>query len=1036
MSDPISKQNLTQSLSALEKLSFTQKQGFQVSWQQKLKEIHQEKFDQFDVSPLSIQKIYDGFDTFDTLCSLNPQNETTTNRHLFISQDLKLYLQTSDLGASSLHPLHHSIFDLWDSQSLTQSDAFLLPFLKPYLRSDENGYLELSAEIAILDCLIREIITRKKLIFLSEANPSTPNVAGNVIQSLKFEEEELHFRLQLEINSDKIWKIWGDFVTENNNTALFDLWSVKSIFNSFILTSTSFKGDSEETSYRTQKLQNNNKIYLLNENSDKLMSLARFLLTQGSLLILERELSEFFYLFYNYCGDCLLQLPYNVSVEQAPVVPQNILYLKLASPSIQSLQRVQAQCWFRYDKYEMPAQIHRSDKRKNCLKHKQVFDNTNQKYQLFLTTPDELTEEQWLHDFQSLSGVDFNSKKKVFELDLNNLHFIISLQLELGIEVWAENLKMKLLNQLKTNIHSLSDGGFLLEFYDSESKTTIESWQLIHILKKKSAFIKLDDGSLGVLPQKWIADLSRWLHNLSEGGELSSSQLLNFIKSEEDFSFDLQGDEHFESFSIEVRKFFESSTLRPQEPSSQFCGQLFDFQKHGLGWLLFLDQFYLGGLLADDMGLGKSIQVLAFLDKLKNAQSKSTKESSQPSLLIVPKSVLMQWQQSANKFTPHLKVRLLKPKELILKVKSREFQFYHDDLLITTYGVLRRYANLFNQFSFERLILDEAQIIKNEKSQVSLAAKSIKTKKRLALSGTPIENHIGDFYSLFEFLNPGMLSRQFLNLTSEGEIKKSLSKLKPLILHRKKETLLTKLPGKFEKTIPLPLKKEQAEIYNRVKKHFSNKLKELDQNNDFENYKFLFLEGLLRLRQICCDPNVLFSTDETTLTLNSTKTEYLLDELKKLQTTSCKVLVFSQFTSYLKLIRKELDKAEISYLYLDGQTEDRQSLVNEFQNNPEPKIFLMGLKAGGLGLNLTSANYCYILDPWWNPATENQAIDRIYRIGQTKDVYVYRLLAQGTIEEKIQELHKLKSEQAQLLQISENEFLNSLSHDDFKNIFN
>jgi SNF2 family DNA or RNA helicase len=391
---------------------------------------------------------------------------------------------------------------------------------------------------------------------------------------------------------------------------------------------------------------------------------------------------------------------------------------------------------------------------------------------------------------------------------------------------------------------------------------------------------------------------------------------------------------------------------------------------------------------------------------------------------------LAQWEDSVKKFVPKLKVQILKPRDL-----QNENKIFDSDLLITSYGVLRRYIQYLQKIHFERIILDEAQIIKNEKSMVSIAAKSMSCNKRLALSGTPIENHVADFFSLFQFLNPGILPISLLSLENKDELKRTFDKIKPLVLHRKKEDVLVDLPQKTDEIVLLSLKEEQRELYDKIKNYYSSKINSINELNQFNEYKIFFLEGLLRLRQICCDPRIIYSAQDTTQKLDSCKTEFLLKELVNLNNSDNKVIVFSQFTSFLKIIKTQLEELGIPFVYLDGQTKNRKELIDDFQSSSILKIFLIGLKSGGLGLNLTAANYCYLLDPWWNPAVEAQAIDRIYRIGQVRNIFVKRLIAKDTLEDKMRDLQKLKLDQSQFLETSDKEFLNSLSLQDFKNLF-
>lgn len=1064
-------------LSAFERLSFTQKQNFNVTWQTKLDEIVQEA--QLLLPGSLSSKLSEGFKAYDEIKDSEEMPVSASSfRELFFSPHLELcYIdknrevqvtsaKTSSTSlscsstahatsSSALTPiaLPSSALDPWDASLYKASDTFLIQLVQNYLIKDEHSYLKIDTDPLTLDFLLQELMDRNKLIlFKSAIKKSSDEVSNNKItveapQPSCFITKEttlLEFRLKIEEQSGEnlnandpkpfSWKVWGEFVTSKEShhdvmasdiESLIDLWDIQKSYHSLVLTQS-------------------NKIYELKEPNTSVTALVNRLLKQGPLEIPRHELAHFFSKIFNELGNIAYSLAPNIQLIQKTLTPQNILYLKTeGSATIQnpSTYPLQGQIWFRYHKLEVPAQCHQSDQRISVLSHEQSIDPETGTHTLLLEIPDEEVESTSKQQVQELRGVSFDFKRNIFKLDFFYLHDTIASLLETNWEVWAENLKIKLFDQFQCQIRSLTSG-FLVEFEDPLTKRRIECWQLIHILKRKSAFIKLDDGTLGVLPQSWIAELQRLYQGYTEEGFFASSAIFNLMDLEETASFALSGDQAYHKMVQDLRQSMSQNDIQFIEPSPHFQGQLLEHQKQGLAWLVLLDKYYLGGLLADEMGLGKSVHVLAFLDYLKEKrrQDKIEKNSESitplTSLLIAPKSIITQWQDGALSFTPALKVKILKPKELLeAQRESNDQELFLADLVITSYGVARRYHHILKKFHFERIILDEAQVIKNEKSQVSQIVKSFRSSKRLALTGTPIENHIGDFISLLEFLNPGLFPYRVITSSVEEELKSFFQKIKPLILRRKKDDILVNLPKKTEETIVLPLTDSQSEIYLELKRYYTKKLQEPSMQYNFDSQKFYFLEGLLRLRQICCHPQTIFTSHETSLPLNSSKFDFILKKLRQINASEDKVLVFSQFTSFLKLIKTQLESESIPFAYLDGQTEDRKALIDDFQVNPMRKIFLIGLKAGGLGLNLTAANYCFILDPWWNPAVENQAIDRIHRIGQTRDVFVYRLIAQNTIEEKITKLHQMKSKQADFLDFSEKDFLQSLSIDDFKNLF-
>ncbi|PWU21491.1 MAG: hypothetical protein C5B49_02580 [Bdellovibrio sp.] len=352
-----------------------------------------------------------------------------------------------------------------------------------------------------------------------------------------------------------------------------------------------------------------------------------------------------------------------------------------------------------------------------------------------------------------------------------------------------------------------------------------------------------------------------------------------------------------------------------------------------------------------------------------------------------------------------------------------------------TYGVIRRYISVLTPWLFRRVILDEAQLIKNENSKLTQAVKRLQAAHRLALTGTPIENHFDDLFSIFDFINPGLLRRSDFQICEDEKMRLQLKKIRPLILRRRKKDVLKNLPEKREETLSLPLAPEQARIYSQIQSYYVEQLQGTNSEEEFNEHRLFFLEGLLRLRQVCCHPRILYKPDDMPGSLDSCKMQYFLPDLKKnLRASTSKILVFSQFVTFLKIIRRELEDENVPFAYLDGQVQDRQEIIDEFQTRSSVRVFRLGLRVGGLGLNLTAANLCYLMDPWWNPAVESQATDRMHRIGQTKEVRVVRLITRGTVEEKMMELQRLKSSYAEFVSDTEADFLKNLTREDFADL--
>ncbi|MEM7516500.1 MAG: DEAD/DEAH box helicase, partial [Planctomycetota bacterium] len=455
----------------------------------------------------------------------------------------------------------------------------------------------------------------------------------------------------------------------------------------------------------------------------------------------------------------------------------------------------------------------------------------------------------------------------------------------------------------------------------------------------------------------------------------------------------------------------------------------------------------LGGCLADDMGLGKTVQVLAMLEVRRHEAMERQERGEggeeaehRPSLVVAPKSLVFNWRQEANRFAPHL--RVLEYTGLGRRQFRGEFDQY--DLLITTYGTLRRDAVVLKDAFFDYVILDEAQAIKNPKSQAAKAAKLLLGRHRLALTGTPIENHLGDLWSLFDFLVPGMLgklrgyeklvkaTRTSGDESGENEALMRLSRaLRPFFLRRTKDEVLDDLPSKSEQTIHCELSKEERAEYATLRDHFRTELLGRAEEEGMGNLKIHVLEALLRLRQAACHPGLM---DKTRADESSSKVQTLIDMLDERLESESKVLVFSQFTSLLSIVRAKLDERDVSYAYLDGSTRKREEVVERFQTDEDCRVFLISLKAGGHGLNLTAADYVFILDPWWNPAAEAQAIDRAHRIGQTRPVFAYRFIAKDTVEEKIAELQESKRRLADALLGDGRWNLRDLSREDLEHL--
>jgi hypothetical protein len=552
--------------------------------------------------------------------------------------------------------------------------------------------------------------------------------------------------------------------------------------------------------------------------------------------------------------------------------------------------------------------------------------------------------------------------------------------------------------------------------------------QLLAALKRGETMVTLGDGSYGLLPEEWL----RRFGPVAAMGEAEGDHIR--FRSNQGGVLDallatqpaVDCDEAFRRVRLELARF---QSIRAAPQPAGFQGRLRDYQREGLGWMHFLRQFSFGGCLADDMGVGKTAQVLALLETRRELRAEGQIDA--PSLVVVPKSLIFNWKQEVERFTP--KIRVL---DYTGMARNKD-DLSRYDLILTTYGTLRRDAVRFKDQVFDYVILDEAQAVKNARTESAKAVRLLRGNHRLALSGTPVENHLGELWALLDFLNPGMLGASGvfqlaggpMRNPSEDARKLLAHALRPFLLRRTKEQVATELPPKIEQTIYCEMEPRQRTLYNELREHYRKSLLPKIHTDGIAKSKIQVLEALLRLRQAACHPGLI---DRKRAQDPSAKLDVLMDQLRAVLEEGHKALVFSQFTSLLGILRGALQKDGIEHEYLDGKTDDRQARVERFQNDPECPLFLISLKAGGVGLNLTAADYVFILDPWWNPAVEAQAIDRTHRIGQLRQVFAYRLITRDTVEEKVLELQQTKRGLADAILGAENSLIRDLRREDIE----
>ncbi|KAA5546553.1 DEAD/DEAH box helicase [Adhaeribacter rhizoryzae] len=546
-----------------------------------------------------------------------------------------------------------------------------------------------------------------------------------------------------------------------------------------------------------------------------------------------------------------------------------------------------------------------------------------------------------------------------------------------------------------------------------------------YILNRKNEY-KLPNGQIAIIPEEWFTQYIE-LFAFSDGDDTE----LTLRKHHMALVNELQnGNLAVVTMSRKLEKLREFETIEDKPMPVGFKGELRPYQKAGYNWLHFVKDYKFGGCLADDMGLGKTVQTLAMLQFQKENGAQSA------SLLVMPTSLIYNWANEAQRFTPGLRI-------LNYTGTYREktvSQFKHYDLILTSYGIVRLDKELLKGYLFDYIILDESQSIKNPSSNTSLAVRELKSKHKLILTGTPVENSTMDLWSQMSFINPGLLGNQsffkeeFLKPIEkekdEVKTKKLHSLIKPFILRRHKSQVAKELPEKIEQLTYCKMTEEQEKAYEETKSFYRNKILKGLEEQGMVNTQFMLLQGLMKLRQIANHPRLA----DTAYEGESGKMKEILRMIRNVVGKGHKVLVFSQFVKHLDIVRAALDERHITYTYLDGNTKNRQQQVDRFQTDESIRVFLISLKAGGVGLNLTAADYVFILDPWWNPAIEAQAVDRAHRIGQQNTVFTYKFISKDTVEEKILALQNKKLQLVTDLISTDESVIKNLTKADIENL--
>jgi len=564
-----------------------------------------------------------------------------------------------------------------------------------------------------------------------------------------------------------------------------------------------------------------------------------------------------------------------------------------------------------------------------------------------------------------------------------------------------------------------------------EQHVTIE--EIKRALANKQQFVQLNDGTLGILPEAW---LKRYSLLFRVGEEKSNS--LRLSKYHLSVIDELYQEKDETEILIELEEKYnrlrDFNRIKEIDPPEQLASILRPYQVAGYHWLNYLREVGWGGILADDMGLGKTVQTLAFLQHFKD------NSGNLKAIVVCPTTLMFNWENEIKKFTPSLTYHIHHGGD-----RARETKVLAPfNVIITTYGTLRSDIKLLTEIAFDYVVLDESQAIKNPQSKVTKAAGLLNSRNRICLSGTPLQNNTFDIYAQMNFLNPGMLGsvehfrNEFatpIDKFGEQDRKEHLRKvLYPFILRRTKEQVAKDLPEKTETILFCEMQNEQREIYDAFRNEFRNKILGVINEQGIEKSQLTILQGLMKLRQICDSPAIM--NEQERYPNHSIKLEEIGRELTE-NIGNHKALIFSQFLGMLALIKEKLKELDVPFEYFDGSTSatDREKAITRFQNDESCRVFLISLKAGGVGLNLTAADYVYIVDPWWNPAVEQQAIDRTHRIGQTKNIFAYRMICKDTIEDKILQLQEKKRSLARDLIADDSTFVKSLSREDVEYLF-
>ena len=767
------------------------------------------------------------------------------------------------------------------------------------------------------------------------------------------------------------------------------------------------------------------------ENLDRIKNIIRF---PKQLEFNSKELKKFFSEYYQkVINDFKINVSNDLKRESRSIVPKTKLYLEKAGSSIKIKIR------FEY----LGIEVDYFSRNKELV----VIDND-----VIYDISRDFEEEERIVELLNEFSVVTHEEKDEFAIDTDLINFVSEDLPEIakkGISVLGEEglftFKIsKAKGKMEIGIKQNNDW-FEIKGKARFGNDEIDIQKVLEAIFQNKRFVELTDDKKAIIPKKWVNQLKSYsgFFDFSKEVRLSKNHI-SIVESLSQISTNVKLDPYVKKAINTFSKFNE---IKPVPLPKKLNAELREYQKVGYSWLSFLRDHQFNGILADDMGLGKTLQTIGILqklreekDSLRSSATSKTKNSGSPFLVVVPTSLAFNWKNELKKFTEGMKVYLHHGQKRFSGKKFEE-ALEKNELILTTYGVLRNDLEQFKQIEFEYIVLDEAHVIKNP---MSIAAKSVcqlKGKNKLVISGTPIQNNLTELWSLFNFLNPGYLGgydffRENFVIPIEREhdknVSSSLKKLiRPFLLRRTKKVISEELPPKTEMILESTFSQDEKEIYENWKDYYKHEIRTSIKEKGLNKSKMKILEGLTKLRQICLHPKMIDPQYEG----QSAKFDLLMMQIEKIISEGHKILVFSSFVKLLTIAKEDLEKRGIKYSYLDGKTKNREKIVSGFQDSEEAQVFLISIKAGGLGLNLTSADYVFIADPWWNPAVEMQAMDRAHRIGQSKKVFVYKMIAKETIEDKILELQKSKQKLVEDLIVEEESLVKSMDMSDIRKIF-